>query len=160
MNTETTITLVIAVIGAITGILGTVLAILQHRREVESDRVHLRVGISWGLSSVDPSRSFLVIHVTNLSKFPVTIRDAGVLTRKRSWRVTHALARTPQGRLPIRMEPRTAISVDFPPEFLLSDELDESAVAYVSTACGEEIVVDTNDIPAMMWEARKQAGRK
>lgn len=149
------ITLVVAIIGAITGVVGTGLAIWSLYRQVDQDRVKLRVGAMWGLAGHSPDSPFLTISVTNLSKFPVTLREAGLLIDSDKRRAIHPDAQTGDGRrLPIRMEPRTSLSLYFPPGFLKDPRFATARCAYASTDCGETIEAAADVIPKMVAEAQ------
>jgi hypothetical protein len=100
------ITLAIAAVGAVLGIINT-------WRTVDQSRVKLKVlpthAIPYG--AVDPNLRFCV-QVTNLSSFAVTIDDAGVFyhsTKNRGSIVKPVFA--DNGPWPRRLEPRASISI-------------------------------------------------
>ena len=158
MGTAEIITLAVAIIGAVTGITGIALAYWSIKRQVDNERVNLRIGTSWGMSSLDPRVLFFVISVTNLSKFPVTLREVGLLTDQKRQRAIHPHAQLSIGeRLPLRMEPRTSISVHFPPDFLLSDAITSVDCAYASTDCGETVESTGNDVKQMVASTQENA---
>jgi hypothetical protein len=150
-------TLVIAVLGAVTGVIGTVLSIGSLRREIDRDRVKLKVTVSWGLSMASPDVSFLGVHVTNLSTFPVTLREVGLLFDHDRQRAIHFDALTGRGeRLPQRMDPRTSLTIRFPPDFLLDRRLKTARCAYVWTDCGHSFESKGDDIPKMVAGAQRE----
>jgi hypothetical protein len=98
-------TFVIAVIGAVTGVIGTVtgiiatvLGVYQYRRELDRERVKLRVAARRALSSDAPDTEFLSISVTNMSEFNVTISEAGLLIEDGHSRAIHPYATTSRQR--------------------------------------------------------------
>jgi hypothetical protein len=100
------ITLAIALLGAVLGIINTWHAL-------DASRVKLKVvpGHAIPVGGANPSIDFY-ITVTNLSTFPVTIREVGIIyggMDKRGVFVNPFLA--DGGSWPRRLEPRSAISV-------------------------------------------------
>jgi hypothetical protein len=100
------ITLAIALLGAVLGVINT-------WRAIDASRVKLKVvpGHAIPVGGANPSLDFY-IAVTNLSTFPVTIKEVGILYRgtdKRAVFVNPFLA--DGGPWPRRLEPRSSISV-------------------------------------------------
>jgi hypothetical protein len=124
-----TLTLGIAVIGAVLGILNT-------WRAYSSDRVRIRVRPSWAL--LTGGGEVLAVEVVNLSTFAVTVTALGFTKLHSS---SHAQVISPTlstgDCLPKRLDPRTGFTalVD-PREFMKITAVDE---AYVRTACGETV---------------------
>jgi hypothetical protein len=123
------ITLAIALLGAVLGVVNTWRAIDATRLKVKvvPGYVHF-VGVG------DASVGFYVA-VTNLSSFPITVDNVGFLyrgTKERGVLVRYTLS--DGGKLPRRLEPRSSVSVycDIP------DSLRGHPVkcAYALTACG------------------------
>ena len=159
MGVADSITLSVAVLGAITGIVGTGLAIWSLYRQIDEDRVKLRVSPSCALSAADPNMPFLAISVTNLSKFALTVREVGVLLQDRDQKFIHPSAQLHNGQtLPARMEPRTSISVYFPPDYLRDDAHRTAYVAYAETACQEQIRSPSGLLPNIVEELRRHSG--
>jgi hypothetical protein len=121
------VTLAIAVIGAVLGIINTWRAIDQSRVKLKVVPAH---AIPFG--GANPNLCFC-IQVTNLSQFAVTIDDAGVFfhgTDKRASIVNPVF--TDNGPWPRRLEPRSSISI--------YSELPRSShkikIAYARSQCG------------------------
>jgi hypothetical protein len=124
------VTLSIAVLGAILGLLNT-------WRSVDASRMKVKVvpGHALAVGGANPAIRFY-IAVTNLSAFPITVDGVGFLYRgtdKKGVLVDYLL---PEGdRLPKRLEPRSSVSVycDVP------SPLPNHPIkcAYAATACGE-----------------------
>ncbi len=126
------ITLFIAIVGAGLGIMNT-------WRAFGRDRVRLRL-ISRRVvprPGIDP-RIKLCVDITNLSTFPITIKEVGVFYRGSRRRSVNKDPMTlDTGDFPRRLEPRTLFTV-----CLFQDLLEESKdgcpvkSVYVSTDCG------------------------
>ena len=133
------ITLAIAAVGAVLGIINT-------WRNIDQNRVKLKVvpahAIPYG--GADPNIRFCV-QITNLSQFAVTIDDAGFFfhgTTKRSSIFNPVF--TDHGSWPRRLEPRTAITVYSQLPSSTSGHKIKSAFA--RTQCGH---VKTGTSPAL-----------
>jgi len=157
MTTLESVTLVTAIAGAVCGVLGAVLGVINAWSQWSRNRVRLRVvpkiafqtgkdglGITCdriypgdeGLWAKYPAR--LCIEVANLSTFPVTVHDVGfgdVKDRR------HCLVQPdtcPQRPWPVRLEPREAVTaygaigvLDLHPTII------KNAKAYARTDCGK-----------------------
>ena len=136
------ITLAIAILGAVLGIINT-------WRAIDRDRVRLRV-VPQHAIPVGPGmdkRVRMCIEVTNLSTFPLTIAEVGVLfrgTEKRGVVVQPIILDA--GQFPRRSEARTAFSAYLSPDAFLSHGAAQIRCAYAKTACG---VVAKGDSPAL-----------
>lgn len=131
-------TLVTAIVGAVSGIGGLILGVLNTSREMRRDKVRLKVTPQ----HVVPIGAFegrpwnFEIEVVNLSEFPVVIADLGFQLNDD----THATLGgvqgfQPTGSLPKRLEPHTAYSKYFTIDNdLLS--LKRVRCAYARTQCG------------------------
>jgi hypothetical protein len=158
MSASDVTTLVIAIIGAVTGVLGTGIAFWTAYRQVADDKVKLRVGASWAITPETVDTPFLVISVTNVSKFPITLRETGLLTQGDKMRSICIRTTLSNGeRFPVRMEPRTSLSVYYPPDFLTSTDNKTASCAYASTDCGETFESARDTIPAMLEEANRRS---
>lgn len=154
MTATDTLTLVVAIIGAVTGVLGTGIAFWTAYRQIADDKVKLRVGAGWFITPETRETPSLAISVTNLSKFPVTLRETGLLTQgdtMRSISIRYTLSTG--GRFPVRMEPRTSISVYYDPGFLASPDNRSASCAYAVTDCEETVESSREVLPAMLKEA-------
>ena len=158
MTASDVTTLVIAIIGAVTGILGTGISFWTAYRQVADDKVKLRVGASWAITSEAIDTPFLVISVTNVSRFPITLRETGLLTQGDKMRSICIRTTLNTGeRFPVRMEPRTSLSVYYPPDFLTSPDNKTASCAYASTDCGETFESARDTLPAMLEAANRRA---
>lgn len=123
------ITLVIAILGAVLGIISTWHSFDSRRVKIKILPAH---AIPFG--NVNDSLRFCT-QVTNLSSFPVTIDDAGVFytdTDRRGAIVNPVFA--DGGGWPRRLEPRTSVTVYS--RIPLAPEGHKIKSAYVSTQCG------------------------
>lgn len=128
METLQAITLGIAVLGAVLGVLNT-------WRTFSNDRVRLRVR-EHGMATTDGDRG-IGIEIVNLSTFPVIISTMGLhLTAG----ARHIQLVEPffllGGKLPYRLEPRAACTAFQPIGALPEDVWTIVKHAYVTTACG------------------------
>ena len=149
ITTFQAITLAIAAVGAVLGIINT-------WRSVDQSRVKLKVvpthAIPYG--AADPNIRFCV-QVTNLSEFAVTIDDAGVFyhgTDKRGSIVNPVFA--DHGSWPRRLEPRTSISVYS--QLPYSSSGHKIKCAFARTQCGR---TKTGTSPALRQIADHKDGR-
>ena len=144
MSTAAAITLAIAVLGAVLGIINT-------WRSIDASRVKVKVLPAHALAvgGADPAIKFS-IDVTNLSTFPVTIDNVGFLyegTDKKGVLVDYQLNQ--DGTLPVRLEPRSSVSVYCGrPEPMGGHPI---KCAFATTACG---VTRTGSSPALRQVAR------
>lgn len=131
-STKDAITLAIACVGAVLGIINT-------WKALDKDRPKLRVvpkqAFGYGPSGVD-ERARLCIEVTNLSNFPLTVSEVGVLyhgTDSRGALVHHFMKNGET--LPKRLEPRTSVSIYAYPN-ALDGNTRSIKCAYANTDCG------------------------
>jgi len=132
------ITDVLVPIGALLGIPGAILGILNSWRLFISDRVKLKVRPERALllSGRNIETSYFRIEVLNLSRFPVTISNVGLMmTHNRTALFLKEDSLEPEGHLPLRLEPRAIYSKVF---YIEKDEVPwtEITCAYARTACG------------------------
>jgi hypothetical protein len=140
------ITLAIAVLGATLGSINT-------WHGLEKSRVKLKVRPRHAIPSgaVDPSLKFC-LGITNLSAFPITIEDAGVLFHGTSNRGVIVNPVFPDGgNWPRLLEPRASITVYS--RIPVSDEGHRIKCAYAKTQCG---VVATGNSEALKQICREQ----
>lgn len=132
ISTFQAITLAVAAVGAVLGIINT-------WHTLDKNRVKLKVvpkhAIPYG--AADP-RLTMCIEVTNLSSFPLTIEEVGVFfhrTDKRAAVINPVLP--DNGSWPRRLEPRSSISVySQRPEARAGRKM---RCAYARTQCGRTI---------------------
>ena len=121
------ITLAIAVLGAVLGIINT-------WHGLDKSRVKLRVRPAHAIFGADPNLTFC-IEVTNLSAFAVTVCDVGVFYKgidRRGSIVQPFLA--DGGRWPRRLEPRSSVTVYT--QMPSSSPEQRIRCAYARTECG------------------------
>ncbi len=126
------ITLSIAVLGAVLGILNT-------WRAIDRDRVKLKVIPKQAIpvGNMPDQRVRLCIDVTNFSTFPLTITEVGVLykgTDKRGAVVNPIII--DGGGFPRKLEPRTSFTAYMHPEALLRSNGHKVKCVYAKTDCG------------------------
>jgi hypothetical protein len=135
------ITIVLASLGAVLGVLNTWRAYDKDRPKI---RVSPRKVIPVG-PTVDP-RARLAIEVTNLSWFPLTVSEVGVLFRGTSERgVVIDLVLNDGGSFPRRLESRASFMAYLHPEAFASAQHRVRA-AYAKTDCG---LTFTGNSPAL-----------
>jgi hypothetical protein len=125
------ITFGIACVGAVLGVINT-------WRTFDRDRIRLRVGPGNWLNEF--GESGLMIEVTNLSYFPVTVAEAGFgMRRWKDGRFLLPVLQYSKGceGLPHRMEPRTAMTILFRPGADNDSRFAGVHSAFVRTACGQ-----------------------
>lgn len=138
MASELNITLATAIIGAICGVGGAILGVLNTWHNLRRDRVRLTVrpyhAIPVGLNSTPINFG---IEVINLSEFPIVLADIGfqLPANKRATLspLTHSIESP--SKLPCKLEPRTAYSNLF---HTTEVDLDFGDIkcAYARTQCG------------------------
>ena len=144
------ITLSIAVVGAVLGIMNT-------WRNFDRDRVKLQVipkqAIPVGTIVHQPVQ--LCIDVTNFSTFPLTITEVGVLYYGTSTRgaVVNPII-IDGGTFPRKLEPRTSFSAYLAPEALTSANGHSVKCAYAQTDCG---VMIKGNSPALKQLIKKMS---
>ena len=138
MSTVQAITLAIAVLGAVLGLINTWHAIDKKRVKI---RVRPKHAIPIG--AADPKISFCV-EITNLSEFAVTIDEAGVFYKGTDVRGAYTQPILIDGKpWPRRLEPRSSVTVyGQQPERKIGHSL---KCAYARTECG---VTRTGTSPA------------
>lgn len=138
MASELNITLITAIIGAICGVAGAILGVLNTWHNLRRDRVRLSVrpyhAIPVGLNIAPINFG---IEVINLSEFPIVLEDIGfqLLANKRATLslLTHSIE-TPS-KLPCKLEPHTAYSSRFHTTDVHLD-FGHIECAYARTQCG------------------------
>lgn len=129
MSVIQAVTLAIAVLGAVLGLVNT-------WHQLDRSRLKLRVRPKHAISvgATDPRLTFC-IEITNLSAFAVTINEAGVLYKGTDSRGAYTQPIIIDGgSWPRRLEPRSSVTVyGQPPTGNPGHPL---KCAYASTACG------------------------
>jgi hypothetical protein len=136
---EGLITLVIAVVGAVTGVSGLILGILNTWRAFDRDRVKLKVSPRWAIYSlpIKGAGHLLCVEVINMSYLPITISQVGFTVSEPK---DHFLAFLPMpdmgDTLPKRLEPRTSMTVYVPERVSSGEGFDKVEKAFAKTECG------------------------
>lgn len=147
MDVQEAITIVLASLGAVLGVINTV-------QGLSKDRVRLKVMPSHAIpfGGADPRLRF-AIEITNLSAFAVTIADVGVFYRDTDARGSVISPIVGDGGpWPRRLEPRSSVSIYS--ELPASKPGHPIKSAYARTQCG---YTKTGSSPALRQIARGQA---
>lgn len=151
MDWSAAITLAIAVLGAVLGLLNTWHSIDNRRLKV---RVRFLNVVALD-DSIDAG-----IEVTNLSAFPLTIREVGMTLRRARGRPAEVLLIVPRvaspRELPARLEPREQTTVYFKAAELphIAAELGK---AYAKTTCGETFKGETGALKQLRESMRDRS---
>lgn len=165
MALENAITLAIAVVGAVLGIINTWYQFL-------SDRVLLRVQPKAAIllpngsllrakfdSIFEMSRDIvLCIEVVNLSRFPVTVSEVGLVQNKISDKERMTLTMPivfDDGPWPRRLESRTSVTVYFHAKLAFEKGIVKARKAYARTACGKAFYGKSPALKQYVEEAGK-----
>ena len=154
------VTLVTAMIGAVSGITGVVLGILNMWRDIRRDKVRLKVTPQHAIpvGSVEDQGWNFMIEVVNLSEFPVVVADVGFeLADGSRATVSPVPGLEPEGMLPKRLEPRNAYSKVF--------RADRRALpwhkvrcAYARTQCGTIATATSGALRQLIREGISDGG--
>lgn len=151
MDATQTITIILALIGTILGVLNTLDHFLRKR-------VNLRVRPGQGVcvGGVAHLGKILSIEAVNLSDFPLTISDVGFIQQKTNNRLCCINPITNSGQsLPIRLESRESVVFYQPKSNIEPSEFASVNAAYVSTACGMVLKGKSPAIKEFAKECRK-----
>ena len=126
------VTLSIAILGAVLGILNT-------WKSIDKDRVKIKVvpKMAVPVGTKISGQSTLAIDVTNLSTFPVVISEVGVLyhgTKNRGAVIRPIII--DGGAFPRKLDPRTSFTAYTQPNVLENTHGHMVKCAYASTDCG------------------------
>lgn len=140
MQNETVI-LTTAIVGAVCGVAGALLGIINTRHQMQRNKLKLKVmpQHAFPVGGIADAHFNFSIEVINMSEFPVVIADVGFFLVDGC---TASLATVQgiesNGALPLRLEPRTRYSKCF---WLDNDSIDLSRIkcAYARTECGNTV---------------------
>ena len=133
------ITLAIAITGAVTGILGLVFNFLNTWRAFDRDRVKLKVVPRWAIlyHPATGTDHLICVEITNLSFIPITISQVGFSVSDPK---NHLLAFIPAPNIgdktPKRLEPRTSMTVYVPDNVSSGGQFRAVKKAFAKTECG------------------------
>ena len=155
--TSNAVTLATAIVGAVCGVTGAILGVINIWHQMRRNRVRLKITPSHiiPVGSLENAPLNFGIEVINLSDFPVVLADVGFQLSDGS---RGTLATVPgmenNGKLPLRLEPRSSYSKLF--------YVDQATVdwrnircAYARTQCG---TVATGTSGALKQLIREGAG--
>jgi hypothetical protein len=129
MTITESITLSIAVLGAVLGLINTVYQLDRSRIKLRVTPKHVTP-----VGAANPNLTFC-IEVTNLSSFPVTIEEVGVFLTQTTARMSYLRPVLPDGGpWPRRLEPRSSVSVYG--ETPVAKHGHSLKCAYARTSCG------------------------
>jgi hypothetical protein len=140
MINQQSITLITAIIGAVCGVSGAILGIINTCNQLSKNKVRLKVTPIHVIpvGAIENLNINFGIEVINLSDFPVTISDVGFLLKNKKRATLGPVIGVDQPKeLPVRLEPRTSYKKYF--------NIDRAGLpkrtkcAYVTTECGELI---------------------
>ncbi|TAK99755.1 MAG: hypothetical protein EPO07_10575 [Verrucomicrobia bacterium] len=151
MKPQEYFTLVIAVVGAVLGLLNT-------WRGFERDRVKLKVIPKSAICSYGPAGMVtrLCIEVINMSYIPVTVSQIGYCL---SDPPKHFLAFIPEffhgEKMPVRLEPREAVTAYVPVGLENDPQFANVTKAFAKTACGRTFESLTPSLKSYIASVRK-----
>jgi hypothetical protein len=154
MINQQNITLITAIIGAVCGVSGAVLGVINTWNLLTKNKVRLKVTPIHVIpvGTLASSNVNFGIEVINLSDFPVTISDVGFLLKNKQRATSFSVISIDQpSKLPVRLEPRTAYKKYF--------NIDKAGLpkqteyAYVDTQCGELIIGTSGALKQKIKEA-------
>jgi hypothetical protein len=158
------VTFWIAIVGAVTGVLGFALSLINTVHDFHKNRIS--VAVDPAFSTIE-SEQRLCVGIRNLSAFPITIDHIGFLGgifRKRYFPCDPVS--TNQGPLPHRIESRTLLAVLCPPRTQQQEFMTRVRSVYVSTACGQTFTGSSPELRQHIksmkraWKRLKQAAPK
>ena len=134
------ITLAIAITGAVTGILGLVFNFLNTWRAFDRDQVKLKVipKLSIFFHPAMGSQDMLCIEVINTGFVPVTLSRVVFPIDGTDQELHFAQNKIQEANLPVRLEPRESITIYALPDLHLSPEFASVSQARAYTACGRK----------------------
>jgi len=154
------ITLITAIVGAVCGVAGAILGVINILHQMQRDKIRLKVTPHHAIpvGSLENAPVNFGIEVINLSEFPVVIEDVGFqLADKCHGTLSPVPGLQPKGKLPLRVEPRTAYSKLF---HLDKDTIDWANVrcAYAQTQCGTTVTGTSPALKQIIREGTAHVG--
>ena len=125
------ITLAVALVGAVLGIINT-----WHQLSKDAVRLKIVPAHALPVGHGGAGEWTLSIEVINLSAFAVTVDEVGLELVTKERLINTPTTTTNHGPLPVRLEPREALTVLCFPELKTDPRLGEVCVAYARCQCG------------------------
>ena len=153
-----TITLAIAVTGAVTGILGLIFNFLNTWRAFDRDRIKLKVVPRWAmrLHPSTGSEQMLCVEIVNLGFTPATL-SAVLFSLRDGKNELHFLPDPLTAvKLPARLEARESVAIYARPGLEHSPEFRKVARARARTACGRVFDGTSPALKAWVKKLRQQ----
>ena len=148
------ITLTTAIVGAVCGILGAVLGIINTWHQMRKNKIRLKIIPSHAIpvGAIASANINFGIEVVNLSDFAVTITDVGFVLKNKSKATLLPVISIDQPKeLPIRLEPRTSYKKYFSKSVVDTGEVRIKS-AYANTECGETITGTSGALKQLVKE--------
>jgi hypothetical protein len=151
MTVLETVTLVTAIVGAVTGVSGALMGGLSLWLEFQGRRVKLlvtpKVAIDHGEMRISTTESTshvarstlpkrICIQVVNLSEFPITVYEVGIGSEGRKRQAILLPELVGAEKLPVRLEPRAGFTAYSATSAFDSGTLPGGQKAYAKTDCG------------------------
>lgn len=150
LSVKEAITLVLATVGATLGVINT-------WKAIDKDRPKLRVvpKQAFRVGYGSDNTKFLCFDVTNLSSFPITVTEVGVLYwwSRRRGAIIHPIIHDGK-EFPRKLEPRTSFSAYAAPG-ALADVLRPIRCVYAKTDCG---LIFKGSSPALRQLVKEENG--
>jgi len=152
MSITEAITLAIAVLGAVLGVINT-------WRAIDRDRIKIRVCPIWSFINLAGNmQTRFGVEITNLSSVPITVSQVGfLLSGDKEKQFVFMPECVDGGTFPRRMEPRTAMSALMTIGSEDNPTFGHVSCAFVTTACGKRI---TGTSPALRGLIQKHRSGK
>lgn len=148
MNLTESITLSIAVLGALLGIINTLIS-------VNRDKPKIKVIPQWVLT-VPAGYQSISIEVINIGLVPVTVCEVGLFLASKNRKLIDRRMNSLDGRdLPVRLESRSSISLLLSSEILENANFERVSHAYARTQCGITVRGKSIALKQIVREIRK-----
>jgi hypothetical protein len=150
------LTLITAIIGAVSGSIGSVLGVINICHSLSTNRVRLKVipkiafmidrtNVITAQNMTDKTSELLrkgvpyrlCVEVTNLSIFPLTVSDVGFGNVKKQRAIIVAPELSPGKTWPVRLEPRESVTIYARVGEILDPDVLGKSLAYAQTDCGK-----------------------
>lgn len=152
------VTLITAIVGAVCGVAGAIFGVINTWHLLRRDKIKLKIIPKHVIpvGAIEKAPLNFGLEVINLSEFPVVIEDVGfLLSGGRHGTLATIPGVETNGKLPLRLEPRSSYSKMF---FIDQDTVNWSDVksAYAHTQCGTEITGTSGALNQIIRERGKR----